>query len=76
MNQAETIKRHIASHFNVSQDTILPDTRLMDDLGADSLDSIEIVLAMEIEFDIEIPDDELERVETVQDIITIVQDLS
>lgn len=76
MSQAETIKRHIASHFNVSQDTIIPDTRLVDDLGADSLDSIEIVLAMEIEFDIEIPDDEIDRVETVQDIITIVQDLS
>ena len=76
MSQEETIKRHIASHFNVSQDTIIPDTRLVDDLGADSLDSIEIVLAMETEFDIEIPDDDLDRVETVQDIITIVQDLS
>lgn len=76
MSQEETIKRHIASHFNVSKDTIIPDTRLVDDLGADSLDSIEIVLAMEAEFDIEIPDDDLDRVETVQDIITIVQDLS
>ncbi len=76
MNQAEIVQRHIASHFRVSQDTITLDTCLVDDLGADSLDSIEIILAMEIEFDIDIPDDDIDRVKTVQDIITIVQDLS
>ena len=76
MSDIDIIINNVADHFRVKESEVSVDTHLVDDLGADSLDSIELVLDMEREFDIEIPDDAIDEVKTVQDIVTLVQDLS
>ena len=59
----------------VDLDKITQEADLFDDLNFDSLDSVEMVLAMELEFDIEIPDDAIDELRTVRDIVDLVQDL-
>ena len=65
----------LADSIGISTDEITPDKNIMDDLGADSLTTVEIVMALEEEFDIEIPDDVTEEMFTVQDIITYIENL-
>ena len=55
--------------LNVSKDDIHPETTLVDDLGADSLDIFQIIMGIEEEFDIEIDNDEAEKISTVQDAV-------
>ena len=76
MNNTDIIIKNIAEHFQVKASEVSVDTHLFDDLEADSLDSVELVLEMDREFDIEIPDEAIDEVKTVQDIVTLVQDLS
>lgn len=72
----ETIAKLICEHLgSLSLNEIEPDTSLVDDLGADSLDAVEIIMAIEEEFSIEIPDDKFESLETVQDIVDLVESL-
>ena len=59
----------IADRLQVDTEKITPDASFMDDLGADSLDTVELVMAFEEEFDIEIPDEEAEKIRTVKDAI-------
>ena len=59
------IKHIIAEHLDLDVDSISSDTHIMNDLGADSLDTVEIVMQLEEEFDIDIPDADAETLETV-----------
>ncbi len=57
----------IASQLGIAADNVTPDASFMEDLGADSLDTVELVMALEEEFDLEIPDSDAEKIQTVQD---------
>ena len=72
----ERLKRLIAENLGVSLDEVRNDAAFIDDLGADSLDNVELVMAIEKEFDIEIPDEDAEEISTVQDAIDYIQDHS
>ena len=65
VNQDQIIKM-IADQLQIDEEQIKPDASFMDDLGADSLDTVELIMALEEEFDIEIPDSEAEKIRTVQ----------
>ena len=60
----------IAKHLGVDEDNVTPDASFMEDLGADSLDTVELVMALEEEFDLEIPDSDAEKIQTVQDALS------
>ncbi len=70
------VKEIIVEQLGVSEDEVVPEASFIDDLGADSLDTVELVMALEEEFDIEIPDEEAEKIHTVQDAITYIQENS
>ena len=59
----------IANQLGVDKEIVTPEANVVDDLGADSLDVVELVMALEEAFDLEIPDEEAERIRTVKDII-------
>lgn len=61
------LKTIIAEQLGISEDQIKPESRFIEDLGADSLDIVELVMAMEEEFSTNIPDEEAEKIQTVQD---------
>ena len=69
----DKLKEIIAEKKNIEGASIKPDTNLMTDLEADSLDAVEIIMALEEEYDIEIPDEEAERFQTVEDIVKYVE---
>lgn len=62
------IKDIIVEQLSVDPEKVKPEASFIDDLGADSLDIVELVMAMEEEFDIEIPDEDAEKLKTVQDV--------
>ena len=66
----ERVKNIIVEQLGVDADQVASDTSFVEDLGADSLDTVELVMAFEEEFDIEIPDEEAEKMSTVADAIT------
>ncbi len=57
----------ISHQLGIDTDNVTPDASFMEDLGADSLDTVELVMALEEEFDLEIPDSDAEKIQTVQD---------
>lgn len=65
----EKIQKSIAEEMNLNVEDVKPESRFVEDLAADSLDVIQIVLKLEEEFDIEIPDDAVEQISTVQDAV-------
>ena len=71
----ERIKEIISEQLGVAEDSITMDTSFVDDLGADSLDLVELVMALEEEFDIEMPDDEIENIKTVSDAVSYLKNL-
>jgi acyl carrier protein len=62
----------IVEQLSVDRDKVVPGASFVDDLGADSLDLVELIMAMEEEFDVEIPDEEAEKIATVQNAIDFV----
>ena len=64
----ERIRALVAEHLGVDPSELRPDANILDDLGADSLDVVEMVMAIEEKFDIEIPDDDAEAIRTVGDV--------
>lgn len=70
----EKIKAILAEQFDADEDDITVDTTLTDDLGADSLDLADVLMAIEDEFDVEIPDEEIENIKTVGDIVSYIED--
>ncbi|PCK03547.1 MAG: acyl carrier protein [Alteromonadaceae bacterium] len=65
-NIDERVKRIVAEQLGVKEDDVKNEASFVDDLGADSLDTVELVMALEEEFDTEIPDEEAEKITTVQ----------
>ena len=65
----EKVKQIISEQLGVEEAEVTPSASFVDDLGADSLDTVELVMALEENFDIEIPDDAAEKIRTVQDAI-------
>ena len=63
----------IAEKLNLSKDQVKPEASFVDDLGADSLDLVELVMAMEEEFGMEVPDEDAEKLRTVRDVIEYVK---
>ena len=66
------VKTIIAEQLGVAEGEIKINSSFIEDLGADSLDIVELVMAMEEEFEVEIPDDEAEKIKTVQDAVTFI----
>jgi len=69
----EKVSEIIASELSVSKDEITLETHLQDDLGADSLDAVELIMTIEEEFDISIPDDAAQNLQTIGDIVKFVE---
>jgi acyl carrier protein len=67
------IKEVIVEQLGVDAERVRTEASFIDDLGADSLDIVELVMAMEEEFDIEIPDEEAEKLKTVNDVVSYLQ---
>lgn len=65
MAVADQVKKIIVEQLGVDEDEVTPDASFVDDLGADSLDIVELVMAFEEEFDLEIPDEDAEKIQTV-----------
>ena len=63
----EKVKSIIVDQLGVSESDVTPEAHFVDDLGADSLDTVELVMKLEEEFDLEIPDEDAEKIQTVQD---------
>ena len=70
----EKVKGIIVEQLGVTEDTVTMEASFIDDLGADSLDIVELVMALEEEFDIEIPDSDAEKVVTVGDVVDYIKD--
>jgi len=71
-NLEQRVKSIIAEQLGVAEGEVRMDSKFIDDLGADSLDIVELVMAMEEEFQMEIPDEEAENIRTVQDAISYI----
>jgi len=72
-NVAQKIKQIVSEQLGVDEGEVTPTASFVDDLGADSLDTVELVMAFEEAFEIEIPDEEAEKIRTVQDAISYVE---
>lgn len=70
---ADSIKKIVVEHLDVDAEKVTESASFIDDLGADSLDNVELVMAFEEEFDVEIPDDAAETIQTVGDAIKFVE---
>ncbi|MGB9813448.1 MAG: acyl carrier protein [Thermovenabulum sp.] len=73
MEILERVKKIIADQLGMDEDDITPDASFIDDLGADSLDIVELIMAFEEEFDLEIPDEDAEKIKTVQDVVDYIK---
>ncbi|GAX87775.1 acyl carrier protein [Lebetimonas natsushimae] len=69
----DEVKEVIVEQLNVSPDEVKPESRFVEDLGADSLDVVEMIMALEEKFEIEIPDSEAEKIKTVQDVVDYIE---
>jgi len=69
----DDIKEVVVEQLSVSADEVKEDSKFVEDLGADSLDVVELVMALEEKFDIEIPDDEAEKIQTVKDVVDYIE---
>ena len=74
MNEiGEQVKKIVVDHLGIDESKVTPESKFIDDSGADSLDTVELVMAFEEKFDIEIPDDAAETILTVQDAINFIE---
>lgn len=69
----DKIKEVVVDQLGVDADQITAESNFVDDLGADSLDTVELIMAFEEEFDVEIPDTDAEKIKTVQDVINYIE---
>ncbi|MBW1858875.1 MAG: acyl carrier protein [Deltaproteobacteria bacterium] len=76
MSVEEKVKNIIVDKLSVEMDEVVQEASFVDDLGADSLDLVELIMAMEEAFDIEISDDQAEKLQTVQDAINYIKEHS
>ena len=74
MSEVETqVKQIVVDHLGIDDTKVTPESKFIDDLGADSLDTVELVMAFEEKFGIEIPDDAAETIQTVQNAIDFIE---
>ena len=71
---ADRVKEIIVEQLGVNPDQVTPEAKFIEDLGADSLDTVELVMAFEEEFGAEIPDEDAEKLQTVGDVIKYIED--
>lgn len=71
---ADRVKNIVVEHLGVDADKVVEGASFIDDLGADSLDTVELVMAFEEEFGVEIPDDASERILTVKDAVSFLEE--
>lgn len=71
---AEKVKGIIVEQLGVSMEEVTPEASFIEDLGADSLDIVELVMALEEVYDLEISDEDAEKIQTVQDVINYIQE--
>lgn len=74
MDIFEQIKKILCDQLDLDEEQVTEDSEVIDDLGADSLDIVDLVMTLEEEFDTEIPDEDIENLRTVGDIIKYVED--
>ena len=67
------VKKIVADHLGIDESKVTEESSFIDDLGADSLDTVELIMEFEKEFDIQIPDDKAESIETVGDAISFIE---
>ena len=70
----EKVKSILIDQLDVEEEKVTPEASIADDLGADSLDIVDRVMSLEEEFDLEIPDDQVENIKTVGDIVKYIED--
>ena len=73
---AERVKKIVVEHLGVEASKVVENAHFIEDLGADSLDTVELVMAFEEEFSIEIPDDAAEKIQTIKDAISFIHSQS
>jgi acyl carrier protein len=71
---AERVKKIVVEHLGAEESKVVENASFMDDLGADSLDTVELVMAFEEEFNVVIPDDAAEKIQTVSDAIKFIEE--
>ena len=71
----DDVKEVVVEQLNVNPDEVKEESKFVEDLGADSLDVVELVMALEEKFDIEIPDEDAEKIATVNDAITFIENI-
>ena len=69
----DKIKTIVAEQLGVDESQVTEDASFIDDLGADSLDTVELIMAFEEEFDVEIPDEDAQKIKTVKDVIDYIE---
>ena len=74
MANEERIKSIIAEQLGVKVEEVNPESSFVDDLGADSLDTVELIMALEEEFNVEIPDEDAEKMSKVSDVVKYVEE--
>ncbi|HOP85441.1 MAG TPA: acyl carrier protein [Syntrophorhabdaceae bacterium] len=74
MTVAEKVKELIVKQLEIKESEVVPEAKFIDDLGADSLDIVELIMALEDEYGIEIPDEDAEKMETVGDAIKYIEE--
>ena len=70
----DKIREIVVEQLGVDAEQVTPEANFVDDLGADSLDTVELIMAFEEEFDVEIPDTDAEKIKTVQDVIDYIEE--
>ncbi len=75
MNSFEKVQEIVADKLGVENSKITKEASFIDDLGADSLDTVELIMKMEEDFDIEIPDEEAEKLKTIGDVVDYLDNL-
>ena len=71
---AERVKKIVVEHLNVDAEKVTDTASFIEDLGADSLDTVELVMAFEEEFSVEVPDEDAEKLQTVGDVVKYIED--
>lgn len=74
MEELERVKSVIVDQLGVDEDAVTAEASFVDDLGADSLDIVELIMGLETEFDLEIPDEEAEKIRTVGDAVNYIKE--
>jgi acyl carrier protein len=69
----EKVKKIIVEQLPVNPEPVTPDAKFVEDLGADSLDNVELIMALEEEFGLEVPDEEAEKLQSVGDVIRYIE---